>query len=147
MSNQVYRDKDAAIPYNGEQYQTNIGLTGNLGGVGFIGVHFTRLCPFTIKMSVVSSQVGINWNGSTQLLSTNAIPFGFRPATEVWQYIPLLKPVSPVVPQLAIMLIDGSGLFTIRPVDASGAAPVGGIAASTTLGLFDIIWINNAIAP
>ncbi len=146
MSNQVYRDKQNDIPYDGEQAQYNISLTGNSGGTGFIGVHLTRVCPGTIKLSVVSTQVGINWNNSTVLTSNvGAIPLGFRPATEVYQYIPLLRPTSPVQPQLAMLIMTGAGTFTINAVTSDGTLV--NIAASTTLGLFDIFWLNNEIAP
>ncbi len=146
MSNQVYRDKSSAIPYNGELSGALVPILGNIAGAGSIRVNFVRVSPSIAGMQITSSAVGVVWGGSDALSSmVGAIPLGFRPAVYQAVYGVTVKPTMlGVVNVLSLFNINIDGNFSMFHPDSvtgeSSAIPDGTIFANQLL-----LWCTDAI--
>lgn len=117
MSNQVYRDQQAAAPYSGEVFLIAPVLTGTPGGSQTaISATLRRITPTQAQLStfVVSGPV---WNSATSVSSAaGAIPVSYRPTQD--QTFPIVwingPPTTLFYP--GVLQVSTTGTFTLRMI-------------------------------
>ncbi len=140
MSNQVYRDKQAAIPYDGEQNALLLTLTGAPGGAtGQLGIRLSQINPTTVAMYIVGSTSGIVWNSATSLTSAvGIIPAAYRPLVFNASWIVLVIPSGLNV--IGLLNVDSAGTITIHRPPADTGTPASVFPTGAQISNQTIIW-------
>lgn len=119
MSNQVYSDVSAGVPYFGDSFSKVVTMIGTPGSVvGSCTIRIWKTTPHSCAFAIEATSAGTAWGTATQIDSNPAgvLPVGFRPTVLVYEPI-MLKTTEVTMPPHAVfsayLVIDTVGNFSV----------------------------------
>ncbi len=126
MSNQVYKNLDANVPYIGEPYTFAVTLTGAPGGSQISATCTVKRVSVNQAQMNLTILAGALWASATALSSpVGAIPVSYRPAIQVGQAIIWANPPPITLIYPGSILVGADGRFTFNMIaDFNGGSKV-----------------------